>query len=311
MEITAWLAQPPKYTTFRINRMKIFDIEVFKQFLEKQREDLHILEAPTFYCLTADCLVVEQWPVDVKPENNNSEVIVDAMCCSINDKVNIYGDLEGKCKKGLKVVYTGKKQFVGTGYLRMMRHELFNAGSPPSGLAVEVILPASRLPVVNESIYPKGTLLLQNLPSLVCGQVVNARPGELILDMCAAPGNKTTHLAEMSNNQAIIVAIDRTLQKVKKIQENCENHGVTCVRAYIFDSTKCYSSNGGSIDSGPPYKSNMFDKILLDGPCSGLGQRPQLINKMTPKMLQSYKFVQRKLFDAVSELNYFFKCCAA
>ncbi|XP_073956961.1 tRNA (cytosine(72)-C(5))-methyltransferase NSUN6 isoform X3 [Choristoneura fumiferana] len=210
MEITAWLAQPPKYTTFRINRMKIFDIEVFKQFLEKQREDLHILEAPTFYCLTADCLVVEQWPVDVKPENNNSEVIVDAMCgaavlrgahvfapgvmglpagCSINDKVNIYGDLEGKCKKGLKVVYTGKKQFVGTGYLRMMRHELFNAGSPPSGLAVEVILPASRLPVVNESIYPKGTLLLQNLPSLVCGQVVNARPGELILDMCAAPGN--------------------------------------------------------------------------------------------------------------------------
>lgn len=50
--------------------------------------------------------------------------------CKINDKVNIYGDLEGKCKKGLKVVYTGKKQFVGTGFLRMTRHELFNDGSP-------------------------------------------------------------------------------------------------------------------------------------------------------------------------------------
>lgn len=96
---------------------------------------------------------------------------------------------------------------------------------------------------------------------------------------------------------------------MKKVQENCENHGVTCVRAYTFDSTKCYASDGGSVDSDPPYKSNMFDKVLLDGPCSGLGQRPQLINKMTPKMLQSYKFVQRKLFDAVSNFYELYYLC--
>lgn len=70
-----------------------------------------------------------------------------------------------------------------------------------SGIAVHTLLPASRLPVINESIYPRGQVLLQNLPSIVVGWVVNAKPFEHILDMCAAPGNKTTHLAEMSNNE--------------------------------------------------------------------------------------------------------------
>lgn len=73
-----------------------------------------------------------------------------------------------------------------------------------SGIAVHTILPASRLPVINESIYPKGVVLLQNLPSIICGWVVDAQANEHILDMCAAPGNKTTHLAEMSNDKVSI-----------------------------------------------------------------------------------------------------------
>lgn len=70
-----------------------------------------------------------------------------------------------------------------------------------SGIAVQTILPDSKLPVVNETLYPTGVVLLQNLPSIACGWVVDAQPNEYILDMCAAPGNKTTHLAEMSDNQ--------------------------------------------------------------------------------------------------------------
>lgn len=75
------------------------------------------------------------------------------------------------------------------------------------------------------------------------------------------------------------------------------------MKAYTFDSTKCYSNEDNIKKENmmdPPYSSNIFNKILLDAPCSGLGQRPQTNNKITPKMLQSYKFVQRKLFDAVS-----------
>lgn len=62
--------------------------------------------------------------------------------------------------------------------------------------------------MVNETIYSKGEVLLQNLPSIACGWVIDAHPGEHILDMCSAPGNKTTHLAEMSNDQVSIYTVN-------------------------------------------------------------------------------------------------------
>lgn len=105
--------------------------------------------------------------------------------------------------------------------------------------------------------------------------------------------------------QAIIIAMDKTPQKALKIKENCERHGVSCVKSFAFDSTKCFSENSDGIEDGPPFPSNSFDKILLDAPCSGLGQRPQFNNKMSPKMLESYKFVQRKLMSTVSMFAFF------
>lgn len=75
---------------------------------------------------------------------------------------------------------------------------------------------------------------------------------------------------------------------------------MTSVHSYVFDSTKCFSENHETISNGPPFSENSFDKILLDAPCSGLGQRPQLNFNVNPKVLESYKFVQRKLIAAVS-----------
>lgn len=100
--------------------------------------------------------------------------------------------------------------------------------------------------------------------------------------------------------QAHIIALDKSEQKVAKIKQTCETQGVSCVNTYVYDARKCHSDITGDL-TGPPFPSNCFDKVLLDAPCSGLGQRPQLGDcKMSPNMLQSYKFVQRKLFDAVS-----------
>ncbi|KAJ8731351.1 hypothetical protein PYW07_004515 [Mythimna separata] len=325
IEMKAWLLQSPKYTTFRINKLKKFDSSVLETFLLAQSKELHTTHIPEFAHIRPDCLILRQWPDEVTLEKTGMEVIVDALCaaavlrgahvfapgvmglpvnCQLGDRVDIYGDLEGHCKRGLKVQYEGKKLYVGTGYLKMLRADLFDNGVQPSGIAVHTILPESKLPVVNETIYPKGEVLLQNLPSIVCGWVMDAQPNEYILDMCAAPGNKTTHLAEMSNDQAFIIALDKTAQKAAKIKESCDIQGVTSVTAYAYDSTKCCSEDSKGINSGPPFPPNSFDKVLLDGPCSGLGQRPQLINKMTPKMIGSYKFVQRKLLaEAVKVLK--------
>lgn len=105
--------------------------------------------------------------------------------------------------------------------------------------------------------------------------------------------------------QAFIIALDKTPQKAAKIKESCGIQGVNCVSAYPYDSTKCCSEDSKGINSGPPFPQNSFDKVLLDAPCSGLGQRPQLMNKMTPKMISSYKFVQRNLLAEVSVHNLF------
>ncbi|XP_072949232.1 tRNA (cytosine(72)-C(5))-methyltransferase NSUN6 [Epargyreus clarus] len=315
--IQNWLSETPKYTTFRINKLKGTDLEKLTKFLTEQNEELNAPEIPKFYFLKPDCLILEQWMLEPAIATSGKEVIVDALCaaavlrgahvfapgvlgllsdCKMNDKVDIYGDLEGKCKRGLKIPYTGRKRFVGVGYLKMLRCDLFDKGVQPSGIAVHTILPESRLPVVNETLFPKGEVLLQNLPSIVTGWVVNALPNENILDMCAAPGNKTTHLAEMSDNKAHIIALDKTEYKVKKIKQNCESHGITCVEAFSFDSTMCYSEDHFGEISKPPFPRNCFDKVLLDAPCSGLGQRPQLVSKMDPKTIDSYKYLQRKLF---------------
>ncbi|XP_060803219.1 tRNA (cytosine(72)-C(5))-methyltransferase NSUN6 [Amyelois transitella] len=309
-KIQDWLARPPKYTTFRINSLRKFEYDKLTNYLIEQSKELNTTSIPKFYLLRPDCLVVEQWTDDVKIENGNKIVVVDALCAAAVLRgahvfaPGVMGLPSGKIifKFLLKVNYDGKKKYVGTGYLKMTRNELFDNGIQASGIAVHTLLPASRLPVINETLYPKGTILLQNLPSIVCGWVVDAKPHEVILDMCAAPGNKTTHLAEMSHDQANIIALDKTPQKIASLQKNCYSHGLTCIKAFVFDSTKCCSYESDGVHQGPPYPPNSFDKVLLDAPCSGLGQRPQLINKMTPKMLQSYKFVQRKLFRSAVEV---------
>ncbi|KAL4715908.1 hypothetical protein ACJJTC_013208 [Scirpophaga incertulas] len=319
----SWLSQPPKYTTFRINSLKKFSFCQLEQVLKNQADELNISVLPNYYKLNPDCLILEQWSYnELNLEKTNNDAIVDALCaaavlrgshvfapgvmglptnCKLNGKINIYGDLEGNCKRGLKVKYNGKKLYVGYGILKMLRHDLFDK-EKSSGMAIQTLMPASKLPVVNETIYEEGVLLLQNLPSIVCGWVVNAKANEFILDMCAAPGNKTTHLAEMSNNQAKIIAIDKTSQKTEKIKQLCIKHEVQCVKIYTADSTKCCSKDSLGVDAGPPFPPNSFDKVLLDAPCSGLGQRPQLNNKITPKMLESYKFVQRKLLSTAVDL---------
>lgn len=144
--------------------------------------------------------------------------------------------------------------------------------------------------------------MLQNLPSCICAHVLNPNPGERILDMCAAPGNKTSHLAELMKDVGLIIAIDKTPNKLKVLEEKIQNYQFTSVKCFAYDSTKLLSldDNNGKLE--PPFPSQFFDKILLDAPCSALGNRPILRNDMSPKMLNSYPVVQKKLFKTAFEL---------
>lgn len=171
-----------------------------------------------------------------------------------------------------------------------------------SGIAVQIIATLSNVPSIGDAYLPSGRAMLQNLPSVICARVLNPKRGEKVLDMCAAPANKTTHLAELMKDDGWIVAIDKTPNKLKILEEKIESYEFKSVKCFAYDSTKLLSNDSSDDTIEPPFPGQFFDKILLDAPCSALGNRPILRNDISPKMLKSYPVVQKKLFKAAFEL---------
>ena len=86
------------------------------------------------------------------------------------------------------------------------------------------------------------------------------KPGDLVLDFCAAPGGKTTHLAQKMENKGKIIAMDIHDHRLTLIEENATRLGITNIRALLHDGTKPL-----------PGFENRADAVLVDAPCSGLG----------------------------------------
>ena len=143
--------------------------------------------------------------------------------------------------------------------------------------------------------------MLQNLPSIYVGHLLNPQTNDIVLDMCAAPGGKTTHIGMLMKNRGLIFALDKSRNKINQIQRNAERFGLTNIRAFVQDATKALNENNEdrkeiTEDSKPLFHPESFDRILLDAPCSALGQRPQFRQKMKPKELESFSQLQKKLF---------------
>jgi 16S rRNA (cytosine967-C5)-methyltransferase len=85
--------------------------------------------------------------------------------------------------------------------------------------------------------------------------------GERVLDACAAPGGKTTHIAELMKDNGELVALDTSLSGVEKIRQNMNRLGTKSVRVARADASEQFSDSFAE-----PY-----DRILVDAPCSGLG----------------------------------------
>ncbi|MXQ94208.1 hypothetical protein E5288_WYG004048 [Bos mutus] len=142
-----------------------------------------------------------------------------------------------------------------------------------------------------------------NLPSAVVSHVLDPQPGEKILDLCAAPGGKTTHIAALMHDQGEVIALDKISKKVEKIKQNALLLGLNSIRAFCFDGTKALKLDMvKDTDGEPPFLPESFDRILLDAPCSGMGQRPNMACTWTLKEVMSYQPLQRKLFTVAVEL---------
>lgn len=108
--------------------------------------------------------------------------------------------------------------------------------------------------------YRKGLFYIQNLSSMLPVVIMNPMPGESVLDLCAAPGSKTTMIASYMRNEGKIVANDENFSRIKSLRDVLYQFYVKNTDVHVGDGVKFGDDN-----------ENKFDKVLLDAPCSGEG----------------------------------------
>ncbi|XP_063583572.1 tRNA (cytosine(72)-C(5))-methyltransferase NSUN6 isoform X7 [Pongo abelii] len=316
------LSHPPSFTTVRVNTHLASVQHVKNLLLDELQKQFNGLSVPILqHPDLQDVLLI---PV-IGPRKNikkqQCEAIVGAQCgnavlrgahvyapgivsaskfMKAGDVISVYSDIKGKCKKGAKE-FDGTKVFLGNGISELSRKEIFSGLPELKGMGIRMTEPVYLSPSF-DNVLPRY-LFLQNLPSALVTHVLNPQPGEKILDLCAAPGGKTTHIAALMHDQGEVIALDKIFNKVEKIKQNALLLGLNSIRAFCFDGTKAVKLDMVEDTEGdPPFLPESFDRILLDAPCSGMGQRPNMACTWSLKEVASYQPLQRKLFTAAVQL---------
>lgn len=114
--------------------------------------------------------------------------------------------------------------------------------------------------IIDTELFKGGQFYVQDLGSILVSTFLNPKEGSKVLDLCAAPGGKTTHLSEIMNNTGEIIACDKSKGKIKLIEENAERLGAKNIKTMVNDARVLNESF-----------LNKFDYVLVDAPCSGIG----------------------------------------
>ena len=134
--------------------------------------------------------------------------------------------------------------------------------------------------------FGDGAWSVQDESAMAAARLLQPIPGERILDLCAAPGGKTTHLAELSGDQASIVACDVTESRLARVTDNAARLGLNSISTFLLDKE----------DSNPPLHD--FDAVLVDVPCSNTGvlnRRPEARWRFSTESVQELTEIQLKL----------------
>lgn len=165
---------------------------------------------------------------------------------------------------------------------------------PVPWYADALILPDAREDAVQSlPLYERGGVYLQSLSSMIPPLLLDPQPGETILDMAAAPGGKTTQMAALTGNGALITACEKNAIRADRLQFNLDRQGAKRVSVIRTDARQLDDLF-------------RFDKVLLDAPCSGSGTlvlaegEPQ--RRMTPDWLRKTASTQKALLQKALRL---------
>ena len=147
--------------------------------------------------------------------------------------------------------------------------------------------------IAHTQAFKEGFVTIQDESSQCVAQLLSPQPGMQVLDMCAAPGSKTTHLAALMDNQGTIDAFDLYKHKITLINDNASRLGATIINAKVGDATNLET-----------FGKKQYDAILLDGPCTGLGvlARKVEIRYHEPSAMDEIIPIQKKLLENAYQL---------
>jgi len=135
--------------------------------------------------------------------------------------------------------------------------EVETGGLGPQALRVQGTSRLDYLPS-----YQEGLFQVQDSGAMLVAPLCDVRPGQRVLDACAAPGGKTTHLAQLMQDTGRIVALDAQPGRLRLLRQNLQRLHLTCITPVAADATQVLPLHD---------RHGVFDRILVDAPCSGLG----------------------------------------
>lgn len=149
--------------------------------------------------------------------------------------------------------------------------------------------------IAHSTCYQEGLFSIQDESSMLVGYAVDPQQDENILDACAAPGGKSTHLAERLVQTGKVISLDLHEHKVKLIENQANRLGLMNIETKVLDSRQALQH----------FPAHSFDRILLDAPCSGLGvirRKPDIKYTKNPTDLLKLKDIQLALLNGVAPL---------
>jgi 16S rRNA (cytosine967-C5)-methyltransferase len=168
--------------------------------------------------------------------------------------------------------------------------QLATAGSIPNAVHLEGTVRVADLPGFGE-----GLCTVQDESAMQAALLLEPQPGERILDLCAAPGGKTTHLAELMQNQGQVVAVDVAPERLRLVDQAARRLGLNCI------TTQLCANDLRNAPAGP------FDAVLADVPCSNtgvLGKRAEARWRIQPHDLVELPAIQARIAEvALSQLR--------
>lgn len=255
------LKSPGDKYFLRVNTLKACREDVLEKLAEEG------VEAYVYPNLTDVIYLKVEGPFEVKMLNKKVVAKKDA-AESVYMGANLYApgvERADKVKAGDRVTIVDPyNRPVGEGIAEMDWDEILYSHK---GLAVRTVKSIYKVPSVRElKAYKEGLIYDQSLPSITASHVLAPKEGWKIVDMCASPGGKATHVAQLTRDKGEVLAVDRSESKINKIRENIERLGTKSIKTFVRDSRY--------LDLEDVF--NEADAVILDPPCSSLGVRPKL-----------------------------------